>query len=169
GLGVLAIPGVGPVIAGGWLVSTAIGAIAGAAVGGAAGGLLGALKEAGHTDEEAQVYAEGVRRGGTLVSVKAHDEDLAEVERVLDGQSGVDAAVRGQDYREAGWTGFSPDAPALSAEELARERRRYTSGEPRSFGGEPRTGGMTDADDDELTSSTQPSGTYVPPSPLRDL
>ncbi len=57
----LAIPGLGPVVAAGWLASTAVGA----AVGGATGGLLGALKEAGHSDEEANVYAEGVRRGVT--------------------------------------------------------------------------------------------------------
>src|ERR1700760_3767888 len=43
GLGVMAIPGVGPVVAAGWLVTTAVGAAAGAAVGGAAGGLIGSL------------------------------------------------------------------------------------------------------------------------------
>src|SRR3954471_3671816 len=61
GLGLLAIPGVGPVVAAGWLVATA----AGAANGAAAGGIIGALTQAGVSDEDAQVYAEGVRRGGT--------------------------------------------------------------------------------------------------------
>src|SRR5271168_2633445 len=37
GLGLMAIPGVGPVVAAGWLVATIAGAVAGAAVGGAAG------------------------------------------------------------------------------------------------------------------------------------
>src|SRR6185369_6613104 len=73
GLGMLAIPGLGPVVAAGWLVSTAVGAVVGAAAGGAAGGILGALKDAGHSDEDAHVYAEGVRRGGSLVSVKTND------------------------------------------------------------------------------------------------
>jgi len=47
GLGLLAIPGVGPVVAAGWLVATAAGAATGAVVGGAAGGLVGALTGAG--------------------------------------------------------------------------------------------------------------------------
>jgi len=45
GLGMLAIPGLGPVVAAGWLVSTAVGAAVGAAAGGVTGGVLGALKE----------------------------------------------------------------------------------------------------------------------------
>ncbi len=134
GLGMLAIPGLGPVVAAGWLISTAVGAVAGAAVGGAAGGILGALKDAGHTDEDAQVYAEGVRRGGSLVSVRAHDDRAAEVEGILQRRQGVDATTRGAAYRETGWTGFNTDAPALSADEISRERSRYAADETRSFG-----------------------------------
>ena len=63
GLGLLAIPGVGPVVAGGWLLATAVGAVAGAAVGGATGGIVGAMTEAGVDEQDAHVYAEGVRRG----------------------------------------------------------------------------------------------------------
>jgi hypothetical protein len=133
GLGMLAIPGLGPVVAAGWLISTAAGALAGAAVGSATGGVLGALKDAGHTEDEAQVYAEGVRRGGALVSVKAHDDRAAEVESIL-ARAGVDAASRGAAYRQDGWTGYSADAPSYSAEEVARERSRYVTGETRSFG-----------------------------------
>src|SRR5215211_7590340 len=64
GLGLLAIPGLGPVVAAGWLASTAAGAAAGAAT----GGVIGALTQAGVSEEDAHVYAEGVRRGGTLVT-----------------------------------------------------------------------------------------------------
>ena len=63
GLGLMAIPGVGPVVAAGWLVST----LAGAAAGGATGGALGALTQAGVSKDEADVYAEGLRRGGAVV------------------------------------------------------------------------------------------------------
>lgn len=134
GLGMLAIPGLGPVVAAGWLASTAVGAIAGAMAGGAAGGILGALKDAGHSDEEAEVYAEGVRRGGTLVSVRANEAQAEIVERTLHGRAGVDARDRGAAYRQDGWTGYAPDAPAYSADEIARERSRYGSGETRTFG-----------------------------------
>lgn len=134
GLGMLAIPGLGPVVAAGWLASTAVGALVGAAAGGATGGLLGALKEAGHSDEEANVYAEGVRRGGALVSVKADDVRAAEIEQVLNGRRGVDAVTRGQAYRESGWSRFDQDASPYTAEEIARERALYRD-EQRSFGG----------------------------------
>ena len=58
GLGLMAIPGVGPVVAAGWLVATAAGAVAGAAVGGAAGGLIGAMTENGIPERDAHIYAE---------------------------------------------------------------------------------------------------------------
>ncbi len=79
GIGALAIPGVGPVIAAGWLVATLTGAGAGAA----AGGLLGSLTGAGVSDEHAHVYAEGVRRGSTLVTVRADDARAAEAESIM--------------------------------------------------------------------------------------
>jgi hypothetical protein len=133
GLGVLAIPGLGPVVAAGWLVSTAVGAAIGAAAGGAAGGLLGALKDAGHTDEEAHVYAEGVRRGGTLVSVRCESGDhRAIAERVLNGGGGIDAATRGNDYRAAGWQSFESSAEPYSADQVLAERRSRFP-EERSF------------------------------------
>jgi hypothetical protein len=132
GLGMLAIPGLGPVVAAGWLASTAIGAVIGAAAGGATGGLLGALKDAGHSDDEAQVYAEGVRRGGALVSVKPRNEAQTETAiQVLDAAAGVDAVLRGREYRERGWQGYDPAAPAYGADEIAAERVRYR--EARSF------------------------------------
>jgi hypothetical protein len=106
GLGMLAIPGLGPVVAAGWLASTAVGAVAGALAGGATGGLLGALKDAGVDEDDANVYAEGVRRGGTIVAVRTDDTNAARVEQLLNDQSGIDAATRGADYRREGWTRY---------------------------------------------------------------
>ena len=111
GLGMLAIPGVGPVVAAGWLVATAVGA----GVGAASGGLLGSLVGAGVSEADAHVYSEGVRRGGTLVTVKAEDMQAAEVERVLDSHSAVDVAARGDQYRSEGWSKFDETAPAYRA------------------------------------------------------
>jgi hypothetical protein len=106
GLGMLAIPGVGPVVAAGWLVALAAGAVGGAA----AGGLLGGLVGSGISKEHAEVYAEGVRCGGTLVSVRADEDDQARVEAILD-RGAVDPAVRRTEYTTAGWTGYNPDEP----------------------------------------------------------
>lgn len=71
GLGVFVLPGLGTVMAAGWLVS----ALAGAVAGGAAGGVVGALIEAGFDEDDAAGYAEGVRRGGTLVTIRVMSRD----------------------------------------------------------------------------------------------
>ncbi|NEX94996.1 hypothetical protein G3573_19645, partial [Caulobacter sp. 17J65-9] len=106
--------------------TTALGAVAGAAVGGATGGLIGALTHAGHTEEEAHVYAEGVRRGGALVSMRVADDAVPTVEGIMSRHHGVDAAERGRAYREAGWSGrFDERAPAYSREQIERERGMY--------------------------------------------
>lgn len=132
GLGMLAIPGLGPVVAAGWLASTAAGAVAGALAGGAAGGVLGALKDAGHSDEDAHVYAEGLRRGGSLVSVRPRSSEEARLaERILNEQGGVHASDRGRHYRESGWDRFDDRAAPYSRDEIAAERERYR--EERSF------------------------------------
>src|SRR5215218_9123439 len=78
GLGMLAIPGIGPVVAAGWLASTAAVAVAG----GATGGLIGALTQSGVSEREANAYAEGVRRGGTLLTVRISEGDRARVESI---------------------------------------------------------------------------------------
>jgi len=125
GLGLLAIPGLGPIVAAGWLASTAVGAAIGGGVGAAAGGLVDALRKEGHSEDEANVYSEGVRRGGTLVSARVNDDRVGEVEAVLDGNGGVSADTRGTDYRRAGWTAFDRNAAPYTAEEVDRERDVY--------------------------------------------
>jgi len=127
GLGLLAIPGLGPVVAAGWLLATATGAGIGAAGGAATGGIVGALKNSGHTDEEAHVYSEGVRRGSTLVSAKVPDALAGNAAEMFNRYHAVDAATRGSAYRAGGWSGFDDKAPAYSADESMAERSRYSS------------------------------------------
>lgn len=124
GLGTLVIPGVGPVVAGGWLIATAVGAVAGAAFGGVTGGLISALTEAGVGEAEAHVYAEGVRRGGTLLTARVDDATAAEAETILHTHR-VDPAARRGDYEREGWTGFDEDAPAYTPDEVAAYRASY--------------------------------------------
>ncbi|WP_396594508.1 hypothetical protein [Brevundimonas sp. R86498] len=161
GLGMLAIPGVGPVVAAGWLASTAAGAVGGAVAGGATGGLIGALTEDGESEEDAHVYAEGVRRGGSLVSVRAEDDQANDVIRTLERHGGVVAKTRGQAYREQGWERFDPKAEPYDRDRVMAERARYratpVSGETRSFGTtEPRDGSI--ADDRSRTAQTGTTG-----------
>ena len=81
GLGALVIPGVGPLVAAGWLVA----AVTGAGVGAAAGGLLGSLTGAGLSEADARTYSEGVERGGTLVSVRVEEAQAPRIEAMMKG------------------------------------------------------------------------------------
>ena len=120
-LSLLAVPGFGPVLVAGWLASAA----AGATLGAMTGGLLGVVKEATETEEEAEIYAEGIRRGGSLVSVRTDVTHAGQVEEILNRHGSVDAAARGLEYRERGWTGFDETAPAYGPQDIAEERSRY--------------------------------------------
>mgnify|MGYP001544134753 CR=1 FL=1 len=103
GLGMLAIPGVGPVVAAGWLVALAVGAAGGAA----AGGLLGGLVGAGISDEHAELFVEGVRRGGTLVTVRTEDDTKPGIDAFLD-RNAVDPVSRRAEYAASGWSAYDP-------------------------------------------------------------
>ena len=107
GIGALAIPGAGPVVAAGWLVAT----LTGAGVGAATGGLIGSLTGAGLSDADANVYAEGVRRGGTLVIVRADDDAAPRIEAIRDSRKSANIAARRSDYESAGWSRFDPAGP----------------------------------------------------------
>ncbi|MGD9478701.1 general stress protein [Shinella sp. G-2] len=125
GLGIMAIPGVGPVVAAGWLAATAAGAVAGAVAGGATGGLIGALTESGVSEDDAHVYAEGVRRGGTLVTAKVDESLQAEAEAILRRSSWVDPDERRAVYAEDGWTRFDDSRAPYGPAEIEQERLRY--------------------------------------------
>ncbi|NQW54772.1 MAG: hypothetical protein HQ465_26405 [Rhodospirillales bacterium] len=120
GLGLLAIPGLGPVVAAGWLASTA----AVAAGGAAAGGIVGAMVEAGTDEEHAEVYSEAVRRGGTLVSARVQDGDAARIEAILAHSSPIDPVARGAEYRAAGWKNFDPKADPYRPSQTEVDRMR---------------------------------------------
>lgn len=104
GLGAFAIPGLGPVIAAGPLAAGLIGA----GIGAASGGLIAALVEWGVSEEEAEFYLEGVRRGGTLVAVKTPDEQVDLVSDTMRQHGLIDLEERVTTWRDEGWTGYDP-------------------------------------------------------------
>ncbi|WP_299807452.1 hypothetical protein [Tardiphaga sp.] len=120
GLGLLAIPGLGPVVAAGWLAATAVGAAAGAMT----GGIVGALTEAGVSKEDAPLYAEGVRRGGTLVSAKVPEAERNRLDAILN-QSSVNLRDRSAAWQESGWTGYDPASGPYGVDEVRKERELY--------------------------------------------
>ena len=114
-LGVIAIPGIGPVVAGGWLASIMTGTAGGAL----AGGVLGALLEASVTNRDANYYAETVRRGASLVSVRTEGTLATTVAAIMEAARPIDHQSRRADYeREAG--PFSTSAPAPTASRHGR-------------------------------------------------
>ena len=140
GLGMLAIPGLGPVVAAGWLAATLVGA----GVGAAAGGLVGSLTGAGISHEDAHLYAEGVRRGGTLVTVRADEGLTNQVTSILDREGTVDLTQRQAAWKSDGWSGEYVDAGpvpgSIAAADVARSATLGTpgvtpTGEPGGLGG----------------------------------
>jgi hypothetical protein len=93
GIGALAIPGVGPLIAAGPIM----GALAGLGVGGAVGGLVGGLVGAGIPEYEAKRYEGRVKDGGILVSVHCDSsEEVSRAKDVLKATGAEDIASSGE-------------------------------------------------------------------------
>lgn len=93
GIGALAIPGVGPLVAAGPIAA----ALSGAAVGGAVGGIAGALIGMGIPEYEAKRYEGKVKAGGILISVHTEDSDEAKlVEEIFKAEDADDIATSGE-------------------------------------------------------------------------
>lgn len=127
GLSLIPIPGIGPIIAAGPLAS----AMAGAGIGAVVGGLIGGLTSIGVDEEHAGYYAEGVRRGGSLLVVKTDSHMQSRVTQILKRHEPVDIEQRVSRWRESGFTTYDSKQPAYDYDQIARERERYMSIPPR--------------------------------------
>ena len=123
-LGVIAIPGIGPLVAAGVLATTLVGAAGGSVV----GGLIGALTDFGVSEDDAHVYSEAVRRGSSLVTVRTDDDRLAKADAILNAHTPVDVGQRRQAYMKSGWSKYDPASKGYTAEEIRKERERYLRG-----------------------------------------
>jgi hypothetical protein len=85
GVGLLAIPGVGPLIAAGPIVA----ALAGVGVGGTVGGIVGALVGMGIPEYEAKRYEGAVKGGGTLLSVHCDTSEQIDVAKAALKETGA--------------------------------------------------------------------------------
>ena len=132
GAGAIFFPPAGLLVAGPFA-----GLIAGAAAGAATGGVLGGLIGLGIPKEHAEYYAEGIRRGGTLVTVTVDESETQRVKDLLDRDGAVDIESRGAFYRSQGYTGYDRSAQPYTADQYASERdqlRAYASDETLSTG-----------------------------------
>jgi len=120
GLGALAIPGIGPVIAAGPIVA----ALTGAGVGAVTGGIIGALVDMGIPEESAHAYAESVRRGNVLVTAQVADNQVNEATRIMQRPGLLDIERQAEGWRASGWKGF--DANATPAGTITNGQRMNT-------------------------------------------
>jgi hypothetical protein len=109
GIGTLAIPGVGPLIAAGPIV----GALTGIGVGGALGGIAGALIGMGIPEYEARRYEGRVKEGGILLSVHCDASDwTAKAKQILERTGAQDVASTGE--ARADWQRTDKPLPRAS-------------------------------------------------------
>ena len=93
GIGALAIPGVGPIVAAGPLAA----ALSGAAVGGTVGGVAGALVGLGIPEYQAKRYEGKLKEGGILISVHTEASEEVKVAKELFERAGAkDIASTGE-------------------------------------------------------------------------
>jgi hypothetical protein len=83
GIGALAIPGIGPVMTAGALMTALATSASGGAIGAATGGLGGALVGLGIPKGKAEEYSEIVRQGGYLIMVDGSEEEVHSAQAIL--------------------------------------------------------------------------------------
>ena len=116
----LAIPGIGPILAAGPIAA----ALAGAGAGAVAGGLIGGLTDLGVSEADAEYYAEAVRRGGALVTLRADQARVDEAEGIMRRHGAIDIDDRVEEWRKTGWDGYDPAAEPYTFDDIERDRAR---------------------------------------------
>ena len=117
----LAIPGIGPILAAGPIAA----ALAGAGAGAVAGGLIGGLTDLGVNETHAEFYAEAVRRGAALVTVRADESRADEAEQIIRRHGAFDIEERVLQWKSAGWKGYDPRSEPFTFEEIERDRTQW--------------------------------------------
>jgi hypothetical protein len=128
GLGALAIPGIGPVIAAGPLIAALTGGAIGALAGAPTGGLVAGLIHTHDLDaEDAELYAEGVRRGETLLTAKVDDAHVSRVRDILNKYTPTDVHTESSTWRSEGWSKFDETAKPYERTDVETYRSRRSS------------------------------------------
>jgi hypothetical protein len=140
----LVIPGIGPAIAGGILITT----LGGAAIGAVAGGLIGALTNMGIPEDEARYYQQELKAGRTLVTVNAGDR-YNEAVTILRGQGAYDVHAQPGSQQ-----------PIAGAYDTQNADPRYTTNEQRTYNQEnyPVTNVKQPADAIDTSYTGSPAG-----------
>jgi uncharacterized protein (TIGR02271 family) len=88
--------------------------------------------------EDRYAYAEGLRRGGVLVSVRTEESDYERVLEILDRDGAVDLDKQEASWREEGWTGYPGEGAAASTAASVASQRDLGAVSPSKTAGAPR-------------------------------
>ncbi len=99
GAGVFTVTGLGAIVAAGPLAA----ALAGVGLGALTGGVYGAIRNLGISEEEAEYYSEGIRRGGVLVSVETDEKGAGRAADIMESHGAVDINERAKEWKRSGW------------------------------------------------------------------
>jgi uncharacterized protein (TIGR02271 family) len=90
------------------------------------GGFLQSLRSIFNMEESEKVrgyYAEGVRRGGSVVSVLTHEEDADLAADIMSRHGAVDIEEKAEEWKKSGWSGYDETSQSYSSEEMDREKK----------------------------------------------
>src|SRR4051794_20656939 len=110
----------------------------------ASGGILSRLRRAGVPEDDSHMYAEGVRRGGSLVIARLADDNVDRGLEIMSNYRPVDIDERGSQWRTEGWTRYDESAGPYTGSGLTqaatamRDTNETTSA---NLTGTARTGG----------------------------
>lgn len=114
GAAALVVPGIGLAIVAGPIVAGLTGALAGAIT----GGIVGALVKSGVPEDDAPYYAEGIRRGGTLISIET--SNTLQAEDIMHRNGSINIHERSSLWQQDGWKGFNADVESIKNDVSAK-------------------------------------------------
>ena len=89
----------------GGIPETDIRLLGGVGASASSGGLIGGLTSSGIQEDHAHAYAEGIRRGGSLVTAKVEQRLVEKAIGILDGEGRVNIDEQMTAWRRDGWSG----------------------------------------------------------------
>jgi len=116
-------------------------------------GFWDALKDLFIPDEDRYTYAEGLRRGGYLVTVQATDAQYEQAIDILDDDGTVDIDERASSWRSEGWSDYSAASAGGTAGSSFGESSGSTFGTASTLGDSDRRSGYSDRTTDRLDAS----------------
>jgi uncharacterized protein (TIGR02271 family) len=102
-----------------------MGAGVGAAAGAVTGGITASLIDTGVDEERAGYYAEGIRRGGALLTIEVEDNWADRAADIMNSYGPVDLDTRAAEWHASGWQGYDEQAASYTPSDIEQEHSRY--------------------------------------------